>query len=414
MKNTFKLKAIYKIAVMRSIAIIIMVAAIWFTMTTCESDSSSKEKTEVDLAVPVLTINQVTKTASWTAVANANTANGYTIKIGTEETQVTGLSYSLSNLAIGTYQISVKSNGYETDTHIFKASTYSAAQSFIVVSIVDMVWIPGGNFIMGSDDNQDYYASPPHQVTLTGFYMGKYEVTQAQWETVMEMTIDELLSPLGMQSLTSYGRGDDYPVYYVNWYEALMFCNKLSIKDGLTPAYRMNNSTNPDDWSSDEKGMSIVLYDETWDVVEIVSGSTGYRLPTEAQWEYACRAGTKTPWYCDESELGDYAWYSQNSGWGADDSGSKAVGTKAPNSFGLYDMHGNVSEWCWDWEGSYQDEAQTDPQGASPNSIDNNSRRMLRGGSWKDSAIAVRSMYRGSYAPSSGCTFDIGFRIVRP
>jgi len=392
MKKTIKL-----LEAMRSIAIIALVAVIGFSMTACEDDTTPKGKTEVDLAVPVLTINQGTKTASWAAVTNANAANGYTIKIGATETQVTGTSYSLSSLAIGTYQISVKTNGYETDTHIYKASAYSAAQSFLVS--IDMVWVTGGSFEMGGADSDDWLTDPAHQVhqvTLTGFFMGKYEVTQGQWETIMETTLAEQNDLSQYQGIN--GEGDNYPMYQVSWYDALVFCNKLSILEGLTPAYSISDETDPDEWGSIPESSN----DAIWNAVEIISGSTGYRLPTEAQWEYACRAGTTTPWYCDEDELGDYAWYNDENG------GTKPVGTKEPNAWGLYDMHGNVWEWCWDWYDSYADEAQTDPQGASSGSY-----RVGRGGRWSLSAQHARSAIR-FYIDPFGRGDDLGFRVVRP
>jgi len=266
---------------------------------------------------------------------------------------------------------------------------------------IEMVSVAAGSFQMGSSDSDDYEANPPHQVTLTGFYMGKYQVTQAQWKTVMGSLPSSLPS-------SSYGVGDKYPVYYVSWYDTLVFCNKLSILKGLTPAYSIDGKTDPDEW-----GAVPTSGNTAWNGVVIVADSTGYRLPTEAQWEYACRAGTTTPWYCEETELGDYAWYEENNGSsGSADDRTKAVGTKTSNAWGLHDMHGNVWEWCWDWFNSYQNEAQTDPLGASSGST-----RVGRGGSWGSPAQHVRSANRSSYfdlAPNDVVNAYIGFRLVRP
>ena len=269
--------------------------------------------------------------------------------------------------------------------------------------ILEMVNVAGGTFTMGSSDNQDLNAGPPHQVTLTqGFYIGKHEVTQKEYETVMGSLPGDLTG-------NTYGKGDSYPVYYVSWYDAIVFCNKLSMLEGLTPAYSISGKTDPAEW-----GTVPTISDATWNSVIIVANTNGYRLPTEAQWEYACRAGTTTAWHSGNTDdnLGDYyAWYSGNNGSSGDPTyGTKPVGTKAANAFGLYDMHGNVWEWCWDWYESYANpaQAQTDPVGAS-----SGSRRVGRGGSWGNPAQYARSAIRAVAYPNYR-VISLGFRVVRP
>jgi formylglycine-generating enzyme required for sulfatase activity len=271
------------------------------------------------------------------------------------------------------------------------------------VSLVEMVRVTGGTFTMGSPDTETDRSSneTQHQVTLTaGFYIGKYEVTQKQYETVMGSLPSSLSSG-------SYGKGDNYPVYYVSWYDALVFCNKLSVMEGLTPAYSINGKTNPNEW-----GAVPTSSDATWNDVVIVAGSTGYRLPTEAQWEYAARGGQSANGYkvySGSDTIDDVAWYSGNNGAsGTATYGTKQVGTKAANELGLHDMSGNVYEWCWDWYRTYPTTAQTDPVGASSGSD-----RVGRGGGWYSTAQFARSAYRDVIDPYYRSS-NLGFRLLRP
>jgi formylglycine-generating enzyme required for sulfatase activity len=277
--------------------------------------------------------------------------------------------------------------------------SWSGGNGFCAVCdvIEEMVWIGAGTFIMGSNDAADWNAQPAHSVTLTsGFYMGKYQVTQEQYEAVMGVNPSYFQ---GTSRLPETGEIQERrPVEQVSWYDAIVFCNKLSIKEGLTPAYRISGSTNPADW-----GTVTTNYNTAWDAVEIVSGSNGYRLPTEAQWEYACRAGTTTAWYCAmESELVNYAWYSANSG-----SKTHGVGKRTENAWGLYDMNGNVMEWCWDWWASYSSGAETDPAGPAVGS-----NRMIRGGGWDYPAANLRSAFRYNFYPYIP-SYYVGFRLIR-
>ena len=269
---------------------------------------------------------------------------------------------------------------------------------------VDMVWIPAGTFTMGSPTTEPDRNSgeTQRQVTLTkGFYMGKYEVTQEQYQAVTGV------NPSNFSSNPAAGETQGRrPVERVSWYDAIVFCNKLSVMEGLTPAYRINGSTDPDIWIATHGPIPTIWDDPLkaiWDAVEVVSGSTGYRLPTEAQWEYACRAGTTTAYNTGDTITDNTGWYSSNSG-----SRTHEVGKKPPNAWGLYDMHGNVWEWCWDWYGTYASGVQTDPTGRSSGSF-----RVLRGGGWIDYAQVVRSAYRFDISPH-GSNGYIGFRLLRP
>jgi len=209
--------------------------------------------------------------------------------------------------------------------------------------------LPGGTFTMG-DGNE------AHQVTLTkAFEIAVYELTQEQASKVTEVN-------------PSRFKGLQNPVEEVSWNEAVAFCQKLS----ELPA---------------EKKAGYV-----------------YRLPTEAEWEYACRAGTTTKYSFgdSDSELGDYAWYDRIS-----DKRTHPVGQKKPNAWGLYDMHGNVWEWCLDWHGGYPSGAVTDPTGPSSGSL-----RVLRGGSWLHSSVSCLSANRRRGTPADRL-WGLGFRVVR-
>ena len=233
-----------------------------------------------------------------------------------------------------------------------------------IVALIDLVKVPGGLFQQGNSDN-----GPVHKVTLAGFSLGSSEVTQWQYQTVMGTNPSKF-------------RGDDLPVEQVSWFDAVAFCNKLSVREGLTPYYTL-------------KGVEVTTS----------AKATGYRLPTEAQWEYAARGGLKGQsfTYSGGNEPDPLGWYDENS-----DMKSHPVATKAPNSLGLFDLTGNVKEWCQDWYGAYSAKAQVDPAGA-----ESGTGRVLRGGSWRYSAFYATVFSRDAYGPEVQAN-NIGFRVVRP
>jgi len=312
-----------------------------------------------------------TYTASITLTAN----NGYTLT-GLTTATINGSAATISN------------------------NTGSTVTLTCQFHIIEMVSIHGGTFTMGSSDSLDYLASPPHHVTISkGFYMGKYEVTQEQYQAVTGLNPSYFHGGNGREPTSGEIQGRR-PVESLSWYDAIVFCNRLSIKEGLTPAYRISNSINPNDW-----GTVPTSSNATWDAAEIVSGSTGYRLPTEAQWEYACRAGTTTAYNTGNTISDSTGWYLNNS-----NSKTHEVGLKPPNAWGLYDMHGNVDELCWDWLGNYSDGAQTDPTGAASGVF-----RVVRGGSWYVDGQNLRSAYRlGIRFGSNYRAEGVGFRLIRP
>ncbi|MCL2832770.1 MAG: formylglycine-generating enzyme family protein [Treponema sp.] len=264
---------------------------------------------------------------------------------------------------------------------------------------ISMVWIPAGTFLMGSsEDDPDHQTDETqHDVSLSnGFYMGIYPVTQGQWVTVVGENWSEFTTDASEGEVQG-----NRPAESIIWYYAIEFCNALSLRESLTPYYNLDTNYYSDPYNDSDVDdfKMLVTKNET---------ANGYRLPTEAQWEYACRAGTSTTYNFgnDVSQLGDYAWYQGNSG-----SKTHEVGLKIPNAWGLYDMLGNVLEMCWDWWSpiTYLNGAQTDPQGSPIGGY-----RITRGGSWSDPAGEnFRSAERFVVSPNYYSS-DIGFRVVRP
>ena len=264
------------------------------------------------------------------------------------------------------------------------------------------VLIPAGSFQMG---NYEGYSrnEPVHDVTITKpFYMGKYEVTQAEYEKHCSYTGDRYPE-------SSYGVGDNYPAYYVSWYDALVYCNKRSMAEGLKPCYSIDDSTNPEDWGDVPTSIRDAV---AWKSVECNWNANGYRLPTEAEWEYAARAGDNTVFGLtysgtgDVSKLGDYAWYNDS----ANDNAHK-VGTKLPNAFGLYDMSGNVWEWCWNRRLTNEYDENTEG-GSDPTGLSTGSDRVIRGGSWGSDFDYCAVSYRDRSYPYARY-YSLGFRVVR-
>ena len=262
-------------------------------------------------------------------------------------------------------------------------STPTVPNSSTAAVPANFVRVEGGTFQMGSASGGYNDERPVHTVTVRSFSMGKYPVTQKEWYEVMGTTIRQQQASAGASRL--YGEGDNYPMYYVSWLEAVEYCNKRSINEGLTPAYSGSGNNITCNWNAN-----------------------GYRLPTEAEWEYAAKGGNRDTLvyeYSGSNNVDSVGWHTGNSG-----GGTRPVGTKAPNSLGLYDMSGNVWEWCWDWYDAnyYRNSPQTDPRGAV-----SGSNRVIRGGSWNFYGRIVRSAYRGVDTPSSRNN-GVGFRLVRP
>jgi Tol biopolymer transport system component/formylglycine-generating enzyme required for sulfatase activity len=250
-------------------------------------------------------------------------------------------NWALKNLEPGTYYWRVQAidNGY-------RGSAFSSERTFVIPeshpsievklpggATMEFMWMEPGAFMMGDEGSQ-------HRVAISeGFYLGKYEVTQEQWEAVVGTSQAD----------------PSHPVVHISWEDAQAFVHQLNV----------------------------------------AAGDSLYRLPTEAEWEYACRAGTATRWSFgdNESQLGDYAWF-QGNAWSLGKKYGHSVGTKLPNPWGLYDMHGNVHEWVQDWYGDYSSDPETDPTGPS-----SGTRRVVRSGDYGNPPLYTRSAARSPISP---------------
>lgn len=291
---------------------------------------------------------------------------------------------------------------------LFAVSLYSR-QDIVEKSTggVNLVYIPSGSFVMGSDSGSKD-CNPPRTVSVTkGFWMSRYEITQKQYRDVTGVNPCEK---------SKYGEGDFSPVYNISWYEAVEFCNKLSEANGLEPYYVIDADDTDDD--------NISAHDELKWEVEVNEKANGFRLPTEAQWEYACRAGTKTDYYWGKNSSwdvsGKYSWHMFNAGqkkysrgrfWWVKYHKVKKVGTKSPNRFGLYDMSGNVAEWCFDrYSRTYYSEGEkNDPDGPDGEYV----YRVVRGGSMLDAPKDLTSYKRWPVEPFERVGMN-GLRVVLP
>ena len=280
-------------------------------------------------------------------------------------------------LQSGSYVFEYKRSGESANRIIVEIAPGEMITVDTVRRLLPLVFVEGGTFTMGSmTGNED--ERPIHKVTITSFWIGKYEVTQGQYRAVM-----------GSAAMKSQGLSeglvfsDDYPVVNVSWYDAIEFCNKLSAKEQLEPVYEIASNR------------------------EVVAdfSKNGYRLPTEAEWEYAARGGKKSnnyP-YSGSSGLDWVGWDNLNSGYHA-----HPVGSKDANELGIYDMSGNVDEWCWDYYGLYISESQRDPTG-NPNG----NSRVIRGGDYLSTAPYSCSISSRSKNISTTSKMTLGFRVAR-
>ncbi|MGI5080512.1 formylglycine-generating enzyme family protein [Treponema denticola] len=250
--------------------------------------------------------------------------------------------------------------------------------------------------------HNDYYFNKPHTVSLSGYLIGETEVTQELWQAVMGNNPSFFDGSSGKEPAAGETQGKR-PVENVNWYHAIAFCNKLSIKLNLDPCYTVRVGGNPVDFETLSFDQIPTGNNTDWNKAELDMNKKGFRLPTEAEWEWAAKGGTDDKWAGTntEAELTKYAWYDLNSG-----SKTHEVKKKSPNGYGLYDMSGNVLEWCWDWSGYLPDSPEADYTGAASGSD-----RVNRGGSRYSYAYYCTVGFRSSHSPD-GRYNTLGFRLA--
>jgi len=306
----------------------------------------------------------VSSTSSWLTVSLPSGSHNATINV----TAATNSSTSQRTATITVSGGEITPTIAVTQSGITSFSDYTETTNGLNLALIA---VSGGTFTMVCTSEQgdcDSVETPTHQVTLSDFYIGKYEVTQGQWRAIMG------------NNPSYFTNGDKYPVECVSWDDIVGTSGATMVIKNITYyangfIYKLNQLT-----------------------------GRQYRLPTEAEWEFAARGGRSSNGYkySGSNTVGNVAWYWENSG-----NRTHAVGGKSANELGIYDMSGNVYEWCSDWWGVYSSNAQTDPTGPSTNSI-----RVARGGSWNHDARSARVSYR-SFRYPDGSGYHLGFRLAR-
>ncbi|MBQ3670315.1 MAG: SUMF1/EgtB/PvdO family nonheme iron enzyme [Treponema sp.] len=360
----------------------------------------------------------VSKTTADAAFTNTLTKTGDgTVSYASSKTDVATVNATTGQVTIvGAGESTITATVTDSDTYTYATKTASYTLTVTATDTTPEGFVKvSGTTITGSETwtpTSDVFVSG-RSLTIPDLYVCDHEVTQAEYEKYCKY---------GSSSPSStFGAGDNYPAYYVSWYDAIVYCNLRSMDEGLTPAYAISGETDPTKWSGiagseTDKYCGPSSSDSTWNGMTFDNTADGYRLPTEAEWEYIAREGkTSGTTYSGSNTIGEVAWYRENSydkGSSAPDYGThevkrdKVSGTDSANALGIYDMSGNVWEWCWDWYSS-SISSSTDAAGAA-----SGSGRVGRGGSWINDADVCTVSGR-DYCYPNFRNYGLGFRVVR-
>jgi formylglycine-generating enzyme len=332
-------------------------------------------KPKAQCAIPIFSPNSGSFTSGQYVTITCSTNNA-TIRYTKDGSEPTSSALVYTSPLYITSEVTIKAKAYKSGMNPSKTSI-----AVITVNIPispNFVLVPGGTYSFGASS-----------ITVSTFYIDKYEVTQLEYYNVMEI-----------EPTLGFGTGDSYPAYFMSWYNAIEYCNRRSTGENLTPCYAYGTyGTNidawPTGWNSDANNHTNISCN--WE-------AEGYRLPTEAEWLWAAKGGQTTPIfaYCGSNDVTQVAWYIDNS-----DGTSHAVGTKLPNALGIYDMSGNVWEWNWDIYGIIPSISEPNPHGASTGTY-----RVSHGGAWQAYDSSCTIAYRSYGLPTFSTEF-VGFRVCR-
>ena len=367
---------------------------------TFKATAVTPQKTAGSISYATTTVSKTTADEAFT---NALTKTGDgTVTYASSKTDVATVNASTGEVTIvgaGTAIITATVADSDTYTYATKTASYT-------LTVTQSVTIPEGFVkVTGTTITGTETWTPSSSVFVSGrsltipdLYVCDHEVTRGEFKALMG-TDPSIASAYDKDGNELTGDAVlNNPVNYVNWYAAIAYCNKLSVKEGLDCAYTVSGIT---DWENLAYSAIPTSIDSTWNAATCDFEANGYRLPTEAEWEWLARGGQDYT-YSGSNTIDDVAWYTTNTNY----TGSRDVKTKAANAYGLYDMSGNVWEWCWDWyESSIS--SSTDEAGSASGFY-----RVARGGSWRYNANGCSVSYRGSNIPNNR-SVSLGFRVVR-